>query len=473
MKRQGSILTIARKEFRSALRNRVTIVLASIVWILLAFATITGLQKYKDAAAQKKRAASLFRHEWEEQEANPHSAAHFGTYLFKPNTYLSIYDNGLNNYLGISYRVEAHIQHEVNQSQAETTDSYLRFGELSAATVFQLLMPLLIFLLSFSSVTREKEGNTLRILLVQGTSPATIIWGKIYGLFLIVLSITVPAMLLMALPVIFHHEGTDSLLRYGLFCTAYLVYFFLLTGIGVLISSWHKTSNASLVSSIGLWFLIAVLIPRLAMRTIDAREQLPSRYQLNRDISQGYAKGMNNDGTSLERYNKYLAETLKRYGVDSVTQLPVNFDGLSMQYGEDYNTRVYETYAKKVENIIRRQQTSLEMVSLFDPFIAIQQVSMGIAGTDYYHHLHFHKQSKDYRDAFIRLLNMDLANSGSEYLSYSYKVGPEFFKKMKDFNYQQPALVKSLADHKRSWASLACWALAIILLVALSAKRLK
>lgn len=472
MKQQASILTIAKKEFLSAIRDRVIIVLAVITWTLLAFASVTGMQKYKAAAAQKERAAALFRHEWEEQEANPHSAAHFGTYLFKPNTYLSVYDNGLNNYLGISYRVEAHVQHEVNQSQAETTDSYLRFGDLSVAMVFQLLMPLLILFISFNSITREKEGNTLGMLLVQGTSRRALIWGKIGGLYAVVLAIILPAPLLMALPVIVHRAESDSLARYAVFAAAYLIYFFLFCSIGVVVSAWNRTSNASLVSSIGLWFLFTILIPRLAMRTIDARDQLPSRYQLNRDISQGYSKGMNGDGTSVERYQQYLKETLKKYKVDSVTQLPVNFDGLSMQYGEDYNTKVYETYAAKVEKIIRRQQNALETLSLLDPFIAVQQVSMGMAGTDYYHHLHFHQQAKDYRNNFIRLLNLDLANSGSEYLSYSYKVGPDFFRKMKDFEYRQPVMTRSINDHRRAWISIACWGVIIFLLVTISAKRL-
>jgi ABC-2 type transport system permease protein len=467
------IWTIAKKEFRSALRQRVIILLGAIVWILLTFATITGLQKFRDAAGQKTRAASLFRHEWEEQEANPHSAAHFGTYLFKPNSFLSVYDNGLNNYLGISYRVEAHVQHEVNQSQAETTDSYLRFGELSVATVFQLLLPLFILFLTFNSVTKEKEGNTIRMLLVQGVSPSTIIWGKITGICMILLSIVVPAMLLMALPFVPGSQGNDSLSRYALFSLCYILYFVIMVSIGVVVSSIHRTSNASLVSSIGLWFLLAVLIPRLTVRSIDAAEPLPSRHQLNRDINEGYSKGMNKDGSRAERYQKYLDETLKKYKVDSVAQLPMNFDGLAMQLGEDYNSKVYEVNAQKVEDIIRRQQASLDVVGLLDPFIAMQQVSMGLTGTDYYHHLHFHKQAREYRDAFIRLLNLDLANGGSEYLSYSYKVGPDFFKKMKDFEYHPLGLRASVNDHRLSFLSLLFWMIFIFVLVMLSAKRLK
>lgn len=472
MKKKNIILAIARKEFISSFRARLVLLLGVIIWMLLAIATYTGLQRQKDATLKKERAASLFRHEWEEQEANPHSAAHFGTYLFKPNTFLSVYDYGLNKYLGISYRVEAHVQHELNQAEAEATDSQLRFGELTAAMVFQLLMPLLILLICFNAITSEREGNTLRLLLMQGVTPSSLIWGKILGQYAIIIFIVLPAMIAMGIPVLLQDDAGESLLRYGLFAGIYLVYFFVFVSIGVLISAWSKSSAAALVSGIGVWFLFTVLFPRLMMRTIDANDRLPSRYELNRNISQGYSRGMEKDGNSTERYKRYLDSTLKKYGVDSVTKLPVNFDGLSMQYGEDYTAKVYEYYAGRVEQAIKKQQTQLEQVSLFDPFIAVQQISMGLTGTDYAHHLSFHHQAKAYRDEFVRVLNMELANSGSAYLSYNYQVGPDFFRKMKDFTYSQPGAINSIHWHRWAWISLGAWCLLVTLLVTISARRL-
>ncbi|WP_346317775.1 DUF3526 domain-containing protein [Chitinophaga sp. YIM B06452] len=472
MKKQNMVLTIAVKEVVAAFRSRVATLLAFITWILLGVAVYTGMQQEREAAGKKSRAASLFRHEWEEQEANPHSAAHFGTYLFKPHTFLSIYDHGLNRFLGETYRVEAHVQHEVNHSEAETAGSQLRFGELSAAMVFQLLVPLLVLLLSFNAITRERESNTLRLLLIQGVKPAALIRGKIWGIYFIVLLVVLPAFLLMGIPVIVQDHGQDALLRYGLFTVAYLVYFFLFSGIGVLVSAWSRHSNAALIGSLGVWFLLAVLVPRAAVRMIDENNRLPSRFELNRRIAQGYSKGMGEDGTSIERNRKLLDSTLKRYKVDSVQQLPVNFDGLAMQNGEDYNTKVYEHYAGEVERTVRQQQESLGWVSFFDPFIAVQQVSMGVAGTDYHHHLSFHRQAKTYRDEFIRILNMDLANSGSAYLSYGYKAGPEFFKKMKDFRYNPQPAGLAVGQHRWSWLALAAWCLLVYILVNISAKRL-
>ncbi|WPQ62636.1 DUF3526 domain-containing protein [Chitinophaga sancti] len=470
---RNSVLTIIKKEYLSAIRDKIVLVLACIAWLLIGFGAFTGWLHLKKSEIQKQRAASLFQQEWEEQHANPHSAAHFGTYLFKPGSLLSMYDNGLNNYLGNSYRVEAHIQHEVNQSEAEASDSQLRFGELSVALVFQLLIPLLILLITFNTITHEREGNTLRVLLIQGIRPSQIVWGKILGIYTIILTVIFPALLLMASPFLFKMPGKDILLRFLLFSLSYLLFFFIVVCIGVIISTWNKTSNGALVTALGCWLFWAVLMPRGVARLIDASDPLPSRYELSRNITRGNQLGMGNDGSSLERYKKYMEQTLKKYGVDSASQLPINFDGLSMQYGEDYNAKVYERYAGNVESIIKKQQFHMEQVGLLNPFMAIQQFSMGVTGTDYFHHLYFHHHAKKYRDNFIRTLNMELANSGSKYLSYNYKVGPDFFKKMKTFSYTPPAFENAICWHIWAMISLLLWLVILIIIIPLVAKRLK
>lgn len=464
-------LIIAKKEIMHARRIKLFLLLAAITWLLFVVAGLGGYERYRHARQQQVTADSLFRHEWEEQEANPHSAAHFGTWLFKPFTFLTLYDNGLNNFTGVSYRVEAHKQHEVNYSTVQDTDSQLRFGELSAALVFQLLAPLLIILLAYGSISRERENNTLRLLRVQGGNMAALLWGKIAGNYAIVLLILLPALLFITVgPWLFHAPAL--LTRSLAFSGAYLVYFFLITALTVLVSAWSKSSAGSLLASLGAWVLCCILLPRMVANWADQAAPLPSRHDFNRQIQEGYSKGLGNDGAVMERWNRYQQQVLKQYKVDSVTQLPVNFDGLAMQYGEDYNSKVYQQVAAQTDSLIRRQQALLETASLANPFMAIQQVSMGLTGTDYFHHLSFHQQAREYRDQFIRVLNLELANNGGPYLSYDYKVGPAYFKNTRNFHWKVPTAGSSIRWHARAWASLAAWLLLTLLLIPITAKKL-
>lgn len=463
---------IARKEFQAAWRDKLLHGLAVITWLLLLVAVVGGYERYQYTAKQKATADQRFRQEWEEQEANPHSAAHFGTWLFKPFTFLTLYDNGLNNYTGLSYRVEAHKQHEVNYSTMQDTDSQLRFGELTPALVFRLLIPLLIIVIAFGAIGRERDNNTLRMILVQGGSNRSLLWGKVLGNYAIILAILLPVLLALIAGVwLFHQQAL--LPRILLLTGSYGLYFFVITALTVLVSAWCRRPAASLLVSLGAWTLCCVLLPRMIAGWADQAAPLPSRHAFNRKIQEGYAKGLGTDGSALERRKKYEQQVLQKYGVDSITQLPVNFDGLTMQYGEDYTSKVYRLVAGETDSIIRRQQQYVETASLINPFLAMQQVSMGLAGSDYYHHLSFHHQAQQYRDSLIRTLNMELAQNGGSYGNYDYKVGPAYFKQIPHFRYSLPATTAAVGWHGMAWLSLAGWTLLVILLIPFTAAKLR
>jgi ABC-2 type transport system permease protein len=71
--------------------------------------------------------------------------AHFGTFAFRLKHPLSIFDFGLESYMGNAVFLEAHKQNTVNFSEAGFSTGLLRFGELSMAIILQLILPLVIF----------------------------------------------------------------------------------------------------------------------------------------------------------------------------------------------------------------------------------------------------------------------------------------------------------------------------------------
>jgi ABC-2 type transport system permease protein len=161
-------MIIARKELKEAIRKRVFLVLALLFWSLMGVTAYSSYGHYTNYTGQVKEAENMFRQEWEQQKRNPHSAAHFGTYLFKPLSFLGLYDPGINSYTGNTYRVEAHNQSEMNYAAAQDNDVQQRFGLLTIGLVFQLLMPLLIIFLCAPSITVERGHRTLQILVAQG-----------------------------------------------------------------------------------------------------------------------------------------------------------------------------------------------------------------------------------------------------------------------------------------------------------------
>lgn len=464
------IKVIAINEIRSALRNKTMVLLSIIFWLLIIVAAFGGFKNYTLSDQNRKQAKAMFRKEWVEQKANPHSAAHFGTYLFKPFSLLSLFDTGLNNYTGTSYRVEAHNQAEMNYAAAQDSDTEMRFGELTIASLLQLFLPLLIIFLCFQSVSKERENHTLKLLYAQGLKPSSLLWGKIIGNYLLISFITIPAFLIMLLAV--GLKEPSLLARTVAFSTCYLLYFLILISVFVYVSALSKSSKNALLTSLGLWVFFCVMLPKIVTGLANNWYSLPSRGEFNKAIETGTKNGINGDKDRMGRYKDYLSQTLAKYKVDSASQLPINFDGLNMQNGEDYLTKVYLNYAKEVEKKIGQQQLVQQVVAFIDPFLSIQQLSMAYAGTDYDHHINFHKHAQQYRDEFIRKLNFNMAYDDKDKLKYEYQVGPAFFKTMHDFEYQQPQLSWAVQKHQYALYALLLWLVLTLSLVPIISKKI-
>src|SRR5688572_7081492 len=78
-----------------------------LVWLLLTLFTMMLLgiasssYQYQQAQLLKTQTQVAERDRWLNQgEKNPHSAAHYGVYLFKPETPLAVIDPGASGYLG-------------------------------------------------------------------------------------------------------------------------------------------------------------------------------------------------------------------------------------------------------------------------------------------------------------------------------------------------------------------------------------
>ncbi len=458
---------IAKKEIKQAFSNRVFILLGLIVWIIIGVSALSGYKNYRNIKKQQEHAKELFKEELAEKERDPHSAAHFGTYLFKPLTFLSLYDPGVNDYSGSTYRVEAHRQSQMNLANARDTSAILRLGELSISTVFQLLIPLLLIFFSFSSISKEREEGTLKLLFTQGLGIRSLIWGKIFGNYSIVMLISLPVFLIILASGLL---GTESFIRTLLFVVAYGFYFFIITCICILVSYRTKTSGASLLSLLCIWTLLFLIVPKLIAGIATTTYPLISYNEFTKQMELDYSNGIENDGTRGERTQKLEKEILKKYNVHTVSELPINLDGLMLQNSEDYLSKVYRARSIPVEEQLERQKAIFKLGAFFTPYNAINQLSMAISGTDLYQHQDFHKKAGKYRDYFVRTLNMELAK-GEKNEAGQYTVSTTFLKNMEQFTYVQPSV--NFVFHKYPFILLSFlfWMVLLIFLIELSIKK--
>lgn len=101
--------TIARKEALETFRDGRFWWASAVILVLLLGAVWSGYDYTRRVGDQQAEAAAAERAVWVgQEEKNPHSAAHFGSYAFKPVTPLLAVDRGVTAYTGVALFMEGH-----------------------------------------------------------------------------------------------------------------------------------------------------------------------------------------------------------------------------------------------------------------------------------------------------------------------------------------------------------------------------
>ncbi len=464
---------IIHNEWRYLIRNRL------VQWITLGFAVVLvatiflGNLQQSEQAERYQEARKHLRDQWDGIEAmNPHGAAHYGTYAFKPTTLLSSLDEGVGSQTGNVLRVEGHVQNEMVHSEAVQMQAASRFGKLKSSLLLKYIVPLLLIFLAFDSVSREKKSGRLKLLMIQGAKPLPIVFAKttmvwIYGVFLLLL-VMGAFTLISSL-----NSDVDLGQRSLLFFLSYTLYFYCLSAFTVFFSTRWKNATAALTSMLGIWILWTIFLPNIFLSSVEKWHPLPSRNEFQAAMKEDRAQGLDGHNPSDERGKALEQEVMAEYGVDSLHQLPINFDGIRMQADEEYGNQVWDKHFGELRNVLARQKRSLQWGGLLTPFIALQNASMGFTGTDNYHHQEFLIQVEDYRRMFIKTLNDKHAYGGSTTGDWGWMADNDFFRSVPEFQYQPTPLAQVLPGYLPDLGILLGWTLLTSFLLLGGAKNIR
>ena len=383
------IAKIARKEFVEMQRDGRFRWSALIVFLLLVAALALGWKHYATAKAEQTRAENESRESWENQgERNPHSAAHFGVYAFKPKMPLSLIDSGLDNFTGTNVWVEAHYQNPLRGRPIEDATALQRFGELTAAGILQLLLPLVIIFLTFDAFAGERASGTLRQALSVGVSPFALVFGKTLGFLAALLWLLVPATFIgvLALSLATTNELLlTSLPRFLLLCLAYLLYFGAFIGVALTVSALAKTPRTSLIILLGFWIFTCLLAPRLANDLAERIYQTPSANEFWAGVDKDLKEGIDGHNPANKRTKELEQQLLAQYKVSKVEDLPVNFNGIALNESEKFADRVFDKNWSAVWQTYYAQERVQKIGGALAPLLSVRFVSQSLAGTDLAH----------------------------------------------------------------------------------------
>ncbi|MEM9986348.1 MAG: DUF3526 domain-containing protein [Bacteroidota bacterium] len=463
---------ILKNEWQYLRRNRALLVVSLGFVATLMLSIFLGHQQTQAQAERQQAAKAHLRAQWEGIDGmNPHGAAHYGTYVFKPSSLLSSLDGGVNGVTGNVLRVEGHVQNEIVHTEASQMQTASAFGKLKSSLLLQYILPLLLIFLAFHSISSEKKSGRLKLLVLQGASSGALIWGKtltvwLYGLVL--LSITMGSYVLLHLQAL----TSDILSRTLLFYLRYSLYYFIISGLTVFLSAFWQRATLALTTMLGVWILWTIFLPNILMSAVETWHELPSRNAFQTAMKTDRAQGLDGHNPSDERSQALEQQVLQEYGVDSLSQLPIDYNGLLMQADEEYGNQVWDKHFGQLRAVMERQKQSYQLAGMLNPFISLQNASRGFAASDNLHHHDFLLQVENYRRVFIKTLNHKQAYGGAITGEWDWEADNEFYRSVPDFEYQATPLATVLPTYGIDLAMLLIWAGLIGVLLAFATKKL-
>jgi ABC-2 type transport system permease protein len=461
------------KEIKELIRDGRVRLSVFIVLALLGVAIWVSKTHYENVNVQYASATAVEREVWDNQgEKNPHSAAHFGTYAFKPKYPLSLIDQGVDKYVGTSIFLEAHKRNEAQFSAAADQTGLARFGDLTPDFILLFIIPLLIILLGYNSFTKEREMGTLTLLKSQGISTWKWMMGKWTALFLPILIITTTLFLVAG--ILLSNLNDFGVFNWGsLFwlLLVYMGYYIIFINLVLFISAKTNKSGISLVISLSVWILACLAAPKAASNIAESEYPYPTRQEFDAMVLKDKQNGLDGHNPWSKEAKLLEQEVLREYNVDSLHKLPFNFAAYRTQKGEEHEAEVYFKHYKYLREQYNQQTNIYRDLAVISPYLPTRFLSMAFAHTDYATHWDFSDAAENYRIATQKFLNDNTAQN-TVYGQRGYTADAEFWKELPEFEYDPPEIGSILDQNATNLFILGVWLLGSFSLFLFTTKKI-
>ena len=420
------------------------------VAVLLLASLATGWAHRTTAEAERAAAQAADRTVWVSQgEKNQHSAAHFGQWGFKPADALSAADPGVLPYTGTAVFMEAHSVKDAAYRPADDGTAVQRLGRLTGAVTLQFLVPLLILLLAYPAFAGEREAGTLRQVLSLGVPRGTLAAGKALGVAVPIALVVVPAAV-VGVAALALFDGVDGLARLALWAGAYVVYFGVVLALALVVSAVSRSSRVALVGLLGFWLVTGFVVPRVAADAAASAHPTPSAF------AYGAAIQAERDSIRAADGDAHTADT------------PASA-GAQLLRAEQVGTEVYRRHASALAETHAAQGRTVQAASFLSPVLAVQMLSMGLAGSDAAHHRHFADAAEDYRFAYVQTLNQDMVDQDAD---WDYLADAALWENVEPFTYESPGVGWAVRPYGLAALALGLWAVALVIALPVAVRRM-
>ncbi len=190
------------------------------------------------------------------------------------------------------------------------------FPLIDLVFIVTILVSLIALILSYDAVCGEKEDGTLKLMLSNGLPRSQLILAKFTGGVLTLVGPFLVSLATGMLIVLLHPRvswtGADWG-ALGMIVVGALLYISVFYLIGVLISSAHRSSASSIMTSLFVWVLLVLVVPNLSPYVASFLSPAPSRIKVAREMSR--LTDVDRDDLGRKLMREYRAPVLKQYPV--------------------------------------------------------------------------------------------------------------------------------------------------------------
>jgi ABC-type transport system involved in multi-copper enzyme maturation permease subunit len=202
---------------------------------------------------------------------------------------------------------------DVNMGEFDDDPLPVMFPLIDLTFIVTILVSLIALILSYDAVCGEKEDGTLKLMLANGLPRSKIILAKFAGGVLTLLGPFLVSIAAGMLIILLHPRVSWSGADWGalgLIVVGALLYISVFYLIGILISSVHRSSSSSIMTSLFVWVLIVLIVPNLSPYVASFFAPAPSRIKVARETSR--LQDVDRDELGRKLMREYRGEVLKQ-----------------------------------------------------------------------------------------------------------------------------------------------------------------
>lgn len=395
-----STLTVFRHEWAGFWRSGIAGLIAAIVGVV---GVLTAIVEHRGWQAEQAAREALQTQEVDQWlalgDTHIHKAAHLGYFVIRDLPPGVILDRGVWDFGGSAIWLEAHKRNAPKLRAADSAGLLARGAPRGVGPVLLWLTPLLLVVLLNGIVAGERTRGSLAFAISSGASPSAIIAGKASAAVTLAwMAAFTPAIVGLGLAM---GEGL-SIASAAAWLGSVLAALSIFAALLVTISACARRPLDALVALLLVWFLMAVLWPRLTPGIAASLEPLPSS-QTVRSEAEVAAEGLVSEATEQDVLARLAAQGVEAPNLSGVSAMAAEIDAATA-FGEIF---------APLEQGMARQAALLDGLSWISPLNATDRFGDAVVGLGDRDQLAFEARSEAMRFATQMVLNEGWARSAS------------------------------------------------------------